>query len=244
MLKKLTTISLLGLSILTHAETTIIKNSEASLNENDIKAIYQSLSSVKYEEIKQTPSLFLSVVEKTFNNIQLAKALAPEVTNSEYYKQMKAFNDDAFIVNSYIQAQIKQKLDKINLKKLAKQEYLANQKEYTSPSTVDLYHILFLKDSNMSEKSPEETINSIHESITSGEMSIEEAAKKYRISITGTDEAGMLKGLSYKELPKSFQDELTKLNKGQVSEVFSDNLGHHIIAINAFDICIASFYSF
>lgn len=231
MIRQLTLISLLSVGTLMRAET-LLENSKTSFSDEDIKAIYQSLNITQSDQVKINPNLLLSRIEQEFNDTQLANALREEVENIPYFSKVKKFNDNQFIVNFYIQEKIKEKLNSIDLSKLAKQEYLANQEAYKLPNTIDLYHILFLKDSNMSDVSPVDRINGIHAQIKSKELSIEEAAKQYRISIANTDEAGLIKGVTFKQLPESFSPQIAKLDKGQLSDVFSDDIGYHIIYIN------------
>lgn len=230
LLTTLPTISLLSMSFSVNAEV-VLENSQASLSDEDVKVIYQSLSSVELEQAKVNPSLLISKIENQFNNIQLAKALAEEAKSVPYFNEMQQFNTDNFIVDTYIQYKIKEKLDSIDLSKLAKQEYLASQDDYKEPNTIDLYHILFLKDSNMSKDSPESKINEIHAAIKSGELTIQDAAKQYRISLAQTNEDGFMKGVTFNQLPESFYPQIANLDQGQLSEVFSDKIGYHIIYI-------------
>lgn len=230
MIKQLAIITLLGTALSTHAET-VLENSKVKLSDDDVRAIYQSLSTTEFEQTKLNPSLLIGKIENQFNNTQMAQALAEEVKKIPHLERMQQFNIDNFIVDTYLQYRIKEKLESIDLSKLAKQEYLASQEDYKNPNTIDLYHILFLKDSNMSDASPEDKINEVYNAIKNGETTIEEAAKQYRITLSSTNDEGLIKGASFKQLPESFYEQIAKLDKGQVSEVFSDSVGYHIIYI-------------
>lgn len=230
-LATLSTVSLLSLGLTVHAET-LIENDKVSLSDEDVKAIYQSLSATEHDQAKMNPSLLIGKIETQINNEQLAQALAEEIKTVPYLEKMQQFNSDNFIVDTYLQYKIKEKLESIDLSKLAKQEYLASQEDYKQPNTIDLYHIFFLKDSNMSDASPEDKINEVYNAIKAGEITVQQAAKQYRIAVSQTNEDGLIKGVSFKQLPESFYAQIAKLDKGQMSEVFADEAGYHIIYID------------
>lgn len=108
-----------------------------------------------------------------------------------------------------------------------------NQKEFMTPETITVRHILFRvkhKATDEEKKAKEKKANEVFDMIKSGKMSFQDAAKKYSEDKTSARKGGELapvkRGIKSPEFEKTAFD-MSKAN--EVSKVFSDRRGFNIL---------------
>lgn len=117
--------------------------------------------------------------------------------------------------------------DEEALESLAKEEYLAHKKDYSLPERVHAAHIL-IKGEDDTAKAKVENIRS---EIISGNISFEDAAKKFSQDNHNASKGGDLGVFSHGRMVKPFEMVAFSLDVGQVSEPVKTRFGYHLIKV-------------
>lgn len=220
---------LLSVSSAWAAEVVLEKNG-VSLTDEELLAVASDLSEYELEEMRKNGAILRTLIEQRFDNKVMATAIAEELEKDKNYPILR----DMMLAKFANQHYIKQKaLEKINtvtdFKKLAKQNYHSNIKDYQGPQTYDYYHILFLKEEKGEDSKAK--AEAVLADIEAGKTTLAEAAKVHRSVISGGDKEGVLKNIQPEQLMEAIQKAVSTMSVGDVSKVIETSAGYHIIGL-------------
>ena len=121
----------------------------------------------------------------------------------------------------------------ISLEQAAKERYLINQDAYKTPESVEASHILIKgADYASAEEALAEAVK-VRESIVTGEISFEEAAKKHSSDSGSAEKGGSLGQFGKGQMVKPFEEAAFSLQEpGELGEPVKTRYGYHIIRLD------------
>ena len=120
-----------------------------------------------------------------------------------------------------------------SLEQAAKERYLINQDAYKTPESVEASHILIKgADYASADEALAEAVK-IREAIVSGEISFEDAAKKYSSDSGSAEKGGSLGQFGKGQMVKPFEEAAFSMQEpGELSEPVKTRYGYHIIRLD------------
>lgn len=128
---------------------------------------------------------------------------------------------------------VKKLTEGTSLEQAAKEQYLVKKEDYRTPKTVEASHILIKgADYASADEALAECVK-IRETILSGEISFEDAAKKYSADSGSAEKGGSLGKFGTGQMVKPFEEMAFSLSEpGEISEPVKTRYGYHIIRLD------------
>lgn len=212
----------------TAAEVVLEKNG-VQLTDEEITIAANDLSERELSDMRSNPAMLRTFIERIFDGKVMAKSIREKLADDKNHKILRQMMLDRFDNQYYVKRQVLEKIDAVkDFKTLAKQTYQSRIKDYQLPQTADYYHILFVKQDGVDNKTVAE---GVLEAIKANETTLAEASKKYHSKLAGTNEEGVLEKVDSEKLMKEIKQAIATLKVGEMTEVVETDAGYHIIGL-------------
>ncbi len=120
-----------------------------------------------------------------------------------------------------------------SLEQLAKEKYLINKEQYRTPESIEASHILIKGADYPSAEEALAEVNKVRQSILTGEISFEDAAKEHSADGGSAVKGGDLGRFSRGKMVKPFEEAAFSIQQpGDMSEPVETQFGYHIIRLD------------
>jgi peptidyl-prolyl cis-trans isomerase C len=207
----------------------LIDGPEVDLSLSDVQRSLLSLSEADRMAILSNPEKLRIAIDSTYlakvaEHRALAKGLdrKPEVSARLWNRRMNV------LAEAEVEDQVNIKLG--NLRMAAREYYELHKDEFKVPEMVHAFHILLQNKPEEDDAVLRQQIEDIRARILTGEISFEEAAKKYSQD-SSAPKAGDLGVFSRGRMVKPFEDVAFSLEPGKLSEPVKTRFGYHLIKV-------------
>ena len=216
------------------AKAVLIDGPEVDLTIEDVKKALLSVpADVRRVLLTNKQKLVESVNSTYLTKVAAHRALAKGLDNTPEVQ--------ARIWNRRLNILANAELDKVVAKALsddeafeplAREEYLAHQEDYAVPERVHAAHILFKVDAEGDDATARAEAENVRVRILSGEISFENAARKFSQDERNASKGGDLGIFPRGRMVKPFETVAFSLEPGQVSEPVKTKFGYHLIRLS------------
>lgn len=233
MLKKIIVVAALCSSFSLFADSkAIVEFQGVTFTDEELLAAVADQSPQYQEALSRDSDTLNNFLKRLFVSRLVAEKNKAELLKDKNVAIALQLNQERTIHEMLIKKKYLEKIKDIDFKKLAKTEYVANAEKYKSAFSIDFYHILFLKNNNLSDVDPKAKADEVLADIRANKASMADAAKKYQMPMAGVDDAGLVKGATPNSLMSKIVEALQAQKVGDVSDVIETNTGFHIVALN------------
>lgn len=228
-MRKLLLIGLMAITQTAFSSEVVLEKNGITLTDDEILTVAQDLSESQIEHMKANNAMLRTFIEQIFDNKVMANAIKKDISNDEHYAVVKEMMVNKFTTQYYIKKKALEKINSVkNFSTLAKQKYQSRIKDYQLPQTADYYHVLFVKQDGIDNKTKAETLL---KDIQSGKTTLAKAAKQYHSRLAGTNTEGVLEKIDVTKLMKPVQAAIANQKVGDITDVIETEAGYHILGL-------------
>ncbi|WP_299773797.1 peptidylprolyl isomerase [uncultured Pseudoteredinibacter sp.] len=179
------------------------------------------------KSVLASPKTLTQIVETLYLTRRLAnQGLHANLLNKGELEWELKLSEQRSYMNAFINHKVDKRIDGVDWRGMAKEEYLANKSRYLSTETVEVSHIL-IKGEN-----PKDQMESVLAELKAG-GDFEALAAKYSQDPSAVQNKGNLGYIVKGQMVPPFEKKAFSSPVGEVSEPFTTRFGTHILKVTA-----------